>query len=146
MTKIDVAHALDQTLSDLITLDLVVRQARGNLVGMRLHRSHLLLDQLADVARESAKGIAARSMTLGHKTDLWADTATRKNALRSVDVKPLRESDAIAAFENLLETITTRLHVNIDVSARDLVTQGLLIRLADRIENLAWMMHLRAAA
>ena len=146
MTNADVAHALDQTLSDLITLDLVVRKARGNLVGRNSYDVHRLLHGLADTAREAGNGIAVRAMTLGYRPRMWEEAIERKDALRSVDTKPLRDGELFSAFGQMLETIALRLHANISASACDLVTQALLIGLADRLENLAWMTHARTAA
>ena len=142
----DLAHALDQTLSDLITLDLAVRQARRNLANKCFHDVHRLLDGLAATAREVGNRIAARSIRLGHNPSLWAETAARRNALRSVDVDPLCDADAYSAFEQILEVITSRLVVNIDESACDLVTQGLMINLFDRLETVAWKVRARHAA
>jgi DNA-binding ferritin-like protein len=143
-TKSDVAQALDQTLSDLITLDLAVRQARGNLGGaLNVHR---LLDGLADAARDAGNRIAARSMQLGHNPNLWAETTARKSALRLVDHQPLSDTGAYSAFEQILGTITARLFANIRASDCDLVTQSLLMDLAERLDNIAWTARARAAA
>ena len=144
-TKSDVAQALDQSLSDLITLDLAVRQARGNLGGAP-HHVHHLLDGLADAARDAGNRIAARSMQLGHNPNLWAETNARKSALRLVDLQPLSDTGAYSAFEQILGTITARLIANIRASDCDLVTQSLLMDLADRLDNIAWTVRARAAA
>ena len=144
--KSDVAQALDQTLSDLITLDLAVRQARGNLTGTRFGDVHRFLGGLGDVAREAGNRIAARSMQLGYNPNLWAEMAARKSALRLVDQKQLHDTDAYSAFEQILATITTRLIANISAADCDLVTQSLMIGLADRLDNIAWTIHARSAA
>ena len=145
-TKSDVAHALDQTLSDLITLDLAVRKARGNVFDTPFHNVHRLLDGLADIAREAGNHIAARSIQLGHNPSLWVETVARKRVLRLVDTQPLRDTDAFSAFEQIIETLTTRLMTNISASDCDLVTQALLIGLADRLDHIAWTIRARSAA
>jgi hypothetical protein len=133
-------------LSDLITLDLTVRQVCQNLAGTPLHSAQRLLDGLADVVRDSGNRIAARSTLLGHNPHLWSETAARKSALRLVDVEPPCDFDAYSAFEQILETITARLAANIRAIDCDLVTQGLLISLSDRLDNLAGTIRARAAA
>ena len=144
--KSEVAQALDQTLSDLITLDLAVRQARGNLAGARFGDVHRFLGGLADVAREAGNRTAARSLQLGCNPNLWAETSARKCALQLVGRQPLNDTDAYSAFEQILETITARLIANISASDCDLVTQGLLIALTDRLDNIAWTIRARSAA
>lgn len=146
-TNSDVAHALNQTLSDLITLDLTIRQARRHLAGTPVHNLHLLLDGLITVARDAGNRIASRSIQLGHHyPNLWEETAARKKALRLIDVEPLRDQDAYRAFGQILDTINSRLTVNVRSSDCDLVTQALLIGLADQLDNVAWTIRARSAA
>jgi starvation-inducible DNA-binding protein len=141
-----VAQGLDQTLSDLITLDLTVRQARQNLAGRPSRSVQRLLDGLVDAAREAGNRIAARSTQLGHNPNLWSETAARRKALRLVDADALSDADTYSAFEQILDTITARLSANIRATDCDLVTQGLLIDFADRLDNLAWTIRPRSAA
>jgi DNA-binding ferritin-like protein len=142
----DVAQALDQTLSDLITLDLAVRQARTHLSAASFEGMRRLLDSLADIPREAGNRLASRSMQLGHCPKLWAETASRKSALRLVAHKPLHDDEACSAFEQILDAITRRLVVNINASDCDLVTQALMMSLADRLDNIVWRIRTPSAA
>jgi DNA-binding ferritin-like protein len=141
-----VANALDQTLSDLLTLDLVIRQARRHLARSSAFELHRLVGGLADVAREVGNGIAARSLQLGHNANLWAETTARRDAVRLMEALPSSDAATYSAFALILDSITDRLEANIRATDCDLVTQSLLIRLADRFANCAWAVHTPPAA
>jgi DNA-binding ferritin-like protein len=142
----NLTRGLNQTLSDLITLDLSIRQARRNLTDTPAQDVHRFLDSLADAAREGGNRIAARSMRLGHKPDLWTETAARMRALRLVAVEQPHQEDVYPIFEQFLEAIIARLHVNISASDSDLVTQSLMVCLADRLDTITWAFRARRAA
>src|SRR5262249_52785045 len=89
------ASALDGTLADLLDLALLAKQAHWNLVGQRFRSIHLLLDELAGVAREGADRVAERAVTLGHSADGRAATVALLSSLPQIEAGPLRDSDAI---------------------------------------------------
>ena len=134
-------HALDRTLTDLINLGLVAKQAHWNLTGPAFGNLHLLLDDVAEVAREAGDTVAERSITLGHHPDGRVATVAANNPLASLDVGPLRDADVISAFGEILELITNRLYGSIRSVECDLVTQAILIDAVGRLERLAWMIR-----
>jgi starvation-inducible DNA-binding protein len=140
-TPDDVAIALERTVTDLINLGLAAKQAHWNVVGPGFSNLHLLLDTLADAAREGGDRVAERFVTLGCSPDGRVGTVAASNPLPVLDPGPLRDTDAVHLFGEILEIITTRLYESIGVAASDLVTQGILIGAVERLETIAWMIR-----
>jgi starvation-inducible DNA-binding protein len=64
-----IAASLDATLTDLVALGLLAKHGHWNLAGPGFSPLHLLLDEVADVAREAGDRVAERAITLGHHPD-----------------------------------------------------------------------------
>jgi starvation-inducible DNA-binding protein len=141
----DVAKALDQTLTDLINLGLVSNHAQWNLVGPSFGAVTLLLQELAEVAREGGNGVAERSMSLGRHPDGRVERVAQDNPLPTLGVGPLPDTDALVKFAEIIEIVTVRLFDSISTAACDPITQGLLIGVAARIEKIAWMIRAHQA-
>ena len=144
MTTLDqttVTTALDGTLVDLINLGLLAKQAHWNLVGPSFRELHLLLDEVADLARDAGDTVAERAVTLGHHPDGRAETVAHGDVLPPVRPGALRDTDAITTFGAILGTVITRLRDAIAAVSDDLVTQDLLTRITADVEKLAWMIR-----
>ena len=141
----DIAVALERTVTDLINLGLVAKQAHWNIVGPSFRDLHLLLDEVADVARDGGDRVAERYVTRGGSPDGRPETVAMNNPLPSLDPGPLRDTDAVPLFGEILEIITTRLSASIGVAASDLVSQGILLRVTERLQSLAWMIRAHGA-
>jgi starvation-inducible DNA-binding protein len=135
------AKALDGALADLLDLALLAKQAHWNLVGPRFRSMQLLLDELADTARESANGVAERAVTLGHSADGRAATVTALSSLPRLEPGALRDVDAIKAFGSILEAIENRMHSALEAFERDPVTVDLFTGILAAIEKYAWMLR-----
>jgi starvation-inducible DNA-binding protein len=99
---------------------------------------HLLLDELADLARNGGDEVAERAITLGHHPDGRAATVAT-SSLPDVPAGAIRDSDVVARFQLILDAVVERLHRAIDSSTDDPVTQDLLTTIAAGIEKQAWM-------
>ena len=53
----------------------------------------------------------------------------------------LRDRDAVAAFDRILDVVTSRLREAFDASAEYLVTRDLLVGIAGELETKAWMIR-----
>jgi starvation-inducible DNA-binding protein len=135
------AGALDGALADLLDLGLLAKHAHWNLVGPRFRSMHLLLDELADTARESADRIAERSVTLGHSADGRAATIAVLSSLPRLEPGALRDVDTIKAFGNILDAVTIRIHEVLEAFEKDLVTVDLFTGVLSAIERYAWMLR-----
>jgi starvation-inducible DNA-binding protein len=138
-TQDDVALALERAVTDLIALGLVAKQAHWNVEGPSFRNLHLLLDELADVAREGGDLVAERSMSLGHNPDGRPETVAMNNPFASLPAGPLRDTDVVPLFSEILADMRTRLRAGIDITASDPVTQGILIGVAEQLDKLGWM-------
>lgn len=135
------ATAFDRTLIELIDLGLLAKQAHWNIVGPMFRELHLVLDELADVARDAADEIAERAITLGHNPDGRASTIARDGQLPTLDAGSIRDTTVVSAFAAILEVVVSNLHSAIDAMATDPVTQDLLTSIAASLEKQAWMIR-----
>jgi starvation-inducible DNA-binding protein len=137
------ASILDQTLADLISLGMLAKQAHWNVEGPNFRSLHLLLDELADLARESGDEIAERAITLGHHPDGRAATVAAQNALPDLHAGPIRDQDVTVAFDAILDTSIRGMHQALDTTDNDPVTQDAITTIAGRLEKIAWMIRAR---
>jgi starvation-inducible DNA-binding protein len=136
-----IAASLDATLTDLVALGLLAKHGHWNLAGPGFSPLHLLLDEVADVAREAGDRVAERAITLGHHPDGRLATIAGNDVLPALGAGALRDRDAIAAFDRILDVVTSRLREAFDTSAEDLVTQDLLVGITAELEKRAWMVR-----
>ena len=64
-----IAASLDATLTDLVALGLLAKHGHWNLAGPGFGPLHLLLDEVADMARRGGDRVTERAITLGHHPD-----------------------------------------------------------------------------
>jgi starvation-inducible DNA-binding protein len=138
-----IAAALDVALVDLINLGLLAKQAHWNVEGAMFRSLHLLLDELADLARNGGDDMAERAITLGHHPDGRAATVVT-SSLPDIPAGAIRDSDVVDRFQLILNAVVERLHGAIGVSSDDPVTQDLLTTIAAGIEKQAWMINAHA--
>jgi starvation-inducible DNA-binding protein len=132
--------AIDAALCDLINLGLLAKQAHWNLHGPAFRSLHILLDEIADFARNSGDELAERATARGHHPDGRAATVARSNSL-DLAPGPIADVDVIDAFDEILDTIIKRLHHALDAASEDRVTEDLLTGIAAGLEKQAWMIR-----
>ncbi|WP_040824791.1 Dps family protein [Nocardia jiangxiensis] len=134
------AH-LQRILIDLITLQLNAKQTHWNLVGRNFRDLHLQLDEIVDLARESADTVAERMRAVhavpdGRPTTVAADTDLpqlppgEQNTSTIVDLM----TDQLYRTAGALRT------VHDEVDAEDPTTADLLHQIIGGIEKQAWML------
>jgi len=136
-----IAASLDAVLTDLVALGLLAKHGHWNLAGPGFSPLHLLLDEVADVARDGGDRVAERAITLGHHPDGRLATIAGNDVLPDLGAGVLRDRDAVAAFDRILDVVTSRLREAFDTSAEDLVTQDLLVGITAELEKKAWMIR-----
>jgi starvation-inducible DNA-binding protein len=139
------AIALDGTLADLLDLSLLAKQAHWNIVGPRFRALHLLLDDLAEMAREGADTIAERSATLGHSPDGRVATIFQLSSLPTIDPGMLHDAEAITAFLGILDAVADRIHSALEAFEKDVVTVDLFTGVLAAVEKNAWMLRAQGA-
>jgi starvation-inducible DNA-binding protein len=141
----DNALALNRTLADLINLGLVAKQAHWNLVGPGFRSLHLLLDELADIAREGGDAVAERIMARGANADGTVSTVATANDLPYPGPGAIHSADVVRSFDAILAVVTARLAKTIEILDGDFVSQDLLIGIAGALEKQAWMIRANAS-
>jgi starvation-inducible DNA-binding protein len=132
--------ALQSTLVDLIDLSLVAKQAHWNLVGRQFHDVHLHLDELVSLARKYTDDVAERAAAIGVPPDGRAVTVSSHSGIPSMKEGWVKDRDVIKhVFESVdVAARRVRTHIN-ETAENDLVTQNMLIELAEELEKTRWM-------
>ena len=138
------AKALDGALADLLDLGLLAKQAHWSVVGPRFRALHLLLDELAGLARDGADSVAERAVTLGHWPDGRASTITALSSLPPAERGPVVDSDVITRVVADLDAVGARIHGALEVFEKDYVTADVFTGVLAAVEKFAWMLRAQA--
>jgi starvation-inducible DNA-binding protein len=135
-----ITAALDAPLCELINLGLVAKQAHWNVHGPAFRSLHLLLDELADLARNSGDELAERAVTLRHSPDGRASVVAATSG-SDLPPGPITDVQVIEAFDGILTSVRDCLCSAMDTFGDDPVTQDLLTGIAGAVEKQAWMIR-----
>ncbi|MET8172259.1 Dps family protein [Streptomyces clavifer] len=132
--------ALQATLTDLLDLSLVAKQAHWNLYGPRFRSVHVQLDEAATIARDHADTVAERAAALGISPDGRAATIAGTSGVPAFPSGWTKDSDAVEALAHALSAVTGRLRMRLaEIGPVDVVTEDLLIGLTADLEKQSWM-------
>jgi len=135
-----VGAALQSTLTDLVDLSLLAKQAHWNLVGRRFRSIHLQLDEVVLAARNYTDLVAERLVAIGTAADGRAATVARETGLPQLEAGWLGDDGVVASFVDIHATAIERVRARIgDVGEADPVSQDLLIQLTADLEKAHWM-------
>lgn len=133
-------EALQGSVVDLIDLSLQAKQAHWNLVGRNFRSLHLQLDEVVSSARAHTDTCAERAITIGVNPDGRAQTVSEKSKSPHVDPGYIQDDKVIAAFIDILFSVTERLRKRIRETAEtDPVTENLLEDIVHDLEKHLWM-------
>ena len=147
MAKFDavVEDVLQQTLVDLIDLELQAKQAHWNIQGSRFRSLHLALDELVDYAREELDEVAERIATIGGTPDGRSETVAKTTSLDPIDGGVLDVDKAYSQMADKIQAVCDKIRENLDkVDEADPISGDLLISATAGLEKQAWF--LRSAA
>ncbi|WP_431923520.1 Dps family protein [Amycolatopsis tucumanensis] len=135
-----VATALQRTLTDLIDLGLLAKQAHWNVTGPHFRAVHLHLDELAATTREHADSVAERLAALGVSPDGRASTVAAESTLPGLPAGPLTDRAVVEAVTGILAATISGLRAGIEATGEpDPVSQDLLIGITADLEKQHWM-------
>jgi starvation-inducible DNA-binding protein len=131
---------LQATLTELIDISLVGKQAHWNVVGPHFRSVHLQLDELIAAAREHADLVAERAVALGGNPDGTPETVVADRTSGAMSTGYLPDDEAV-------QTIVDRLGRSIDrirdamrvVEETDPASQDLLDAVLLDLEKQSWM-------
>ncbi|MEV5751985.1 DNA starvation/stationary phase protection protein [Actinoallomurus sp. NPDC052308] len=131
---------LQESLVDLVDLHLLGKQAHWNLTGRNFRSLHLQLDELVDLARAHADTVAERAVAIGVNPDGRARTVADTTKVHQLDAGYLQDDKVVAAVTDLLAQMIQRFRDRIETTDdSDLVSQDLLIAVAQDLEKQHWM-------
>lgn len=132
--------ALQDSLVDLVDLHLWAKQAHWNLIGRNFRSVHLQLDEVVDLARAHADTVAERAVAIGVNPDGRARTVAEHTKVHQLDAGYLQDDKVISAITDVLAEMIERFRARIMATDdADLVTQDLLIAVAQDLEKQHWM-------
>jgi starvation-inducible DNA-binding protein len=131
---------LQEALVDLIDLHLSAKQAHWNLTGRSFRPVHLQLDEVVDLAREHADTVAERAVAIGVNPDGRVRTVAENTKLHALEGGFLPDDKVIAAMTDMLGELGKRFRDRIETTDdTDLVTQDILIAVAQDLDKQHWM-------
>ncbi|WP_024875465.1 Dps family protein [Saccharomonospora piscinae] len=140
------ASVLQSTLVDLVDLSLIAKQAHWNVVGKNFRSVHLQLDELTSAARGYVDEVAERANAIGVSPNGKAKTVTESSGLPDYPENWQSTDMTVDRIVEILDRLIQRLRVRIDETDKsDLVTQDLLIEIAQEIEKQHWMWQAQKA-
>ncbi|MEV0403726.1 DNA starvation/stationary phase protection protein [Actinoallomurus sp. NPDC050550] len=136
--------ALQESLVDLIDLHLLAKQAHWNLTGRHFRSIHLQLDEVVAIARDHADTVAERAVAIGFNPDGRARTVAETTKVHQLDAGYLHDDKVVAAITDMLAEMIQRFRARIETTDEsDLVTQDLLITVAQDLEKQHWMFEVQ---
>ena len=139
-------NALQATLSDLVDLSLIAKQAHWNVVGPRFRSAHEQLDELTSTARGFVDSVAERANAIGVSPNGKAKTVVETSGLPEYPDNWQSVETTVSAIVDILAGLIERLRQRIDATDKsDLVTQDLLIEITQEMEKQHWMWQAQQA-
>lgn len=137
---------LQASLTDLIDLSLIAKQAHWNVVGRNFREAHLHLDELVDMARLYTDMVAERAATIGVSPDGRPVTVAKTSGIRAFDEGWRSVDDVTRAIVEILAGLVGRFRERIDQTDQpDPITQDMLIGLTGKLEEAHWMWQAKEA-
>jgi starvation-inducible DNA-binding protein len=139
-------NELQATLTVLVDLSLLGKQAHWNVIGPHFRPLHLHLDEMVDAWRDAADEVAERAVALGHAPDGRAATVADRSGLPPLPAGPIADHDVITAFTRLLTDAIGLIRERMDrIEDVDTVTADLLHGVVAGLEENLWMVRVQAA-
>jgi starvation-inducible DNA-binding protein len=134
------AASLNALLADLIGLQLLAKHGLWNVVEPAFRDVHLILDDVADAARQASESLAERLRALRLYPDGLV-SAVAASGLPTLDGGPMPDVQAAAAFDALLGEIGGRLRTSLETIQGDTVTQDVLTACLGELDKQAWLIR-----
>lgn len=141
-TTTTVASQLQPTLTDLIALGLITKQAHWNVVGPHFRSLHLHLDEVYANVQESVDVVAERIATLAVSPSGQADEVSNDTTLSQLPHGFLKD---VQVIDLMTERVAHTVHVIRERMAKvedvDTVTADMLHQVVEGLEKHLWMLR-----
>jgi starvation-inducible DNA-binding protein len=135
-------QALQDTVYELIALRHGVQQAHWNVVGPLFYSLHDLLGHLYQDINSTIDSVAERKRALLLPVDGRPEAVAKEAQMNSVPLGLLKDYDVPKLLSQLYLVVAQRLRDRIEMTGKnDLVTQDLLIAVADMLESHLWKLR-----
>ena len=137
-----VTSALQQSLVDLIALELQSKQAHWNIRGASFRSLHLALDEVVAAARTALDEVAERLGQVGGFPDGRAATVARDTILSEIDEGMLESDKAYQLMAEKVQQVSDNIKGFIEpVDEEDPVAGDLLISTSAALDLQAWFLR-----
>jgi starvation-inducible DNA-binding protein len=140
-----VATGLQASLVELLDLALQGKQAHWNVVGPRFRPVHLELDDIVASAHDAVDTVAERLSALSEIPDGRAATVAAMSPFEPFPDGSVRDTEAVRLIGARVDLLVRDLRDRIGRMDDDLVSQGILIGIAEVFEKHAWMLRVQLA-
>ena len=137
-----VTSALQQSLVDLIALELQSKQAHWNIRGASFRSLHLALDEVVAAGRSTLDEVAERLGQVGGFPDGPAATVARDTLLSEIDGGMLESDKAYQLMAEKVQQVSDNIKGFIEpVDEEDPVSGDLLISTSAALDLQAWFLR-----
>lgn len=137
-----VANALQQSLVDLIALELQSKQAHWNVRGAHFRSLHLALDEVVATVRTQLDDVAERLAQVGGTPDGRPATVASNTILDEIDGGILQTDKAYLLMAEKVQQVSDKIKESIEpVDDADPVTGDLLINTSGALDLQAWFLR-----
>ncbi|WDQ15014.1 DNA starvation/stationary phase protection protein Dps [Rhodopirellula sp. P2] len=145
-TTAEVTAILQDNLTNLIDLALLMKQAHWNVVGPNFRSVHLQLDEIIETVRNGSDEVAERIVTLGVTADGRVSTVAADSKLDDYPAGFVKTSETITRVADSLKHVIESLRSAIErLGELDAISEDLLIALSGDLEKHLWMVQAQEA-
>lgn len=144
MTEVNatVTEALQQSVVDLIALELQSKQAHWNIRGEQFRSLHLALDEVVDQARTLADEVAERLAQVGGTPDGRPETVATTTVLAPIDAGILETGKTYVLMAEKVQQVSDKVKEAIKpVDDVDPVSGDILIATSEALDQQAWLLR-----
>ena len=137
-----ICNALQGSLTDLIDLSLLLKQAHWNIVGPSFRSIHLQLDEIVAGVREGSDEIAERMAQIGVAPDGRSGVVANTTRLSPYPEGFVSDAETVTQTVDAMATAIEGLRATrATVAEHDPVTEDLVISVIRPLEKHLWMMQ-----
>jgi len=137
-----VTAILQENLTNLIDLALLMKQAHWNVIGPNFRSIHLQLDEIIATVRDASDEVAERIAALGVAADGRSSTVAHDSALEQYPRDFVDVAGTITRVADAMKTAIDGLRSGIEkLGEPDPVTEDMLIGISGAMEKHLWMLQ-----
>ncbi|MEO9593331.1 DNA starvation/stationary phase protection protein Dps [Rhodopirellula bahusiensis] len=145
-TTSEVTAILQENLTNLIDLALLMKQAHWNVVGPNFRSIHLQLDEIIETVRAGSDEVAERIVTLGVSADGRVSTVDADSKVETYPAGFVKVSETISRVADAVKQVIDSLRSAIErLGDLDAISEDMLIAISGELEKHLWMLQAQEA-